>query len=98
MAQTAARALHNGGLQTGRCAGRLKGSNRSVYRRIWTLHCRKEKDSQNAENSEHSQFASAAASNHWSSYFIRVRLPPPIAGTIALGISTPRPNYLNRLI
>jgi hypothetical protein len=32
-----------------------------MHHRIWTLHCREEKDRENAQNRYHNQFASDAA-------------------------------------
>jgi hypothetical protein len=56
-------AVHDGGQQTIRCSGRLKGRSRAVYHRIWTVHCRKEKDHQNTDNYQHNH-PSAAAKDH----------------------------------
>ncbi len=56
--------LYDRDLHAKRSSRSLQGSNRSVDHGIRTLHRRKEKDRQDAENGQHSQFASDAARNH----------------------------------
>ncbi len=56
--------LHDRELHAKRSSRSLQGGNRSVDHGIRALHGRKEKDRQNAENGQHSQFASDAARNH----------------------------------